>query len=100
MVVKHVFPSGSRLHGPPYTNSEEDEFYKRIGGGPTTVARGAGDRPKPTSPKQRSRRTPALVLTSSFEGMQMSAFGTKRTSLSRPRMSVFGQSGHHIDVLL
>jgi hypothetical protein len=53
MVVKHVFPNGSRLHGPPYTKAEEDEFYKRIGGGPTTIARGTGDRTKPTSPKQQ-----------------------------------------------
>ena len=51
MVVKII--NGMRIREPPYTNSEEDEFYKRIGGGPTTVARGAGDRTKPTSPKQQ-----------------------------------------------
>ena len=61
MVVKHVFPSGSRLHGPPYTKAKEDEFYKMIGGGPTTVARGAGDRksrrPQNSSSRRRQNRT-------------------------------------------
>ena len=44
MVVQHVFPSGTRLHGPPYTEAEQDDFYKRIGRGPVTVARPASDR--------------------------------------------------------
>jgi hypothetical protein len=44
MVVKHVFKSGSRLHGPPYTKAEEAEFYSRTAGGPITVARPANDR--------------------------------------------------------
>jgi len=33
-----------RIHEPPYTKAEEDEFYRRIGGGPITVARPASDR--------------------------------------------------------
>ena len=41
MVVKHVFPDGGRLHGPPYTQAEQDEFYSRVGRGPVTVARPA-----------------------------------------------------------
>ena len=88
MVVKHVFPSGSRLHGPPYTKAEEDEFYKRIGGGPTTVARGAGDRTKPTSPKQQ-QPSPARPLSRP----RMSVFGVKRTSYRRAPMSFFDHSG-------
>ena len=38
-----------RIHEPPYTQAEEDEFCRRIGGGPVTVARPAGD--KTTSKK-------------------------------------------------
>jgi hypothetical protein len=49
MVVK-VTKSGMRVHEPPYTKPEEAEFYRRIGGGPVTVARSAGDRTKQTSP--------------------------------------------------
>jgi hypothetical protein len=44
MVVKYITPAGSRIHEPPYTEAEEDEFYGRIGGGPVTVARPAGDK--------------------------------------------------------
>jgi hypothetical protein len=58
MVVK-VY-GGMRIHEPPYTKSEEDEFYRRIGGGPITVARPAGDRTKPTFPKQQ-QPSPANV---------------------------------------
>jgi hypothetical protein len=52
MVVK-VYKSGMRIHSPPYTKAEQDAFYKRVGGGPITVARPAGDRKEPTSPKQQ-----------------------------------------------
>ena len=44
MVVKKVFPSGTRLRGPPYTKAEEDEFYKRVDRGPVTVADSARTR--------------------------------------------------------
>jgi hypothetical protein len=33
MVVK-ISKHGARIHSPPYTKAEEDEFYRRIGGGP------------------------------------------------------------------
>jgi len=46
MVIKIVFPSGTRLHGPPCTKAEEDEFYKLVGRGPVTVARPVGDHTK------------------------------------------------------
>ena len=36
MVVKII--NGMRIHEPPYTQAEEDEFYRRVGG-PITVAR-------------------------------------------------------------
>jgi hypothetical protein len=52
MVVKRD-KHGNCYHEPPYTKAEEDEFYRRIGGGPVTVARSAGDRTKQTSPKQQ-----------------------------------------------
>jgi hypothetical protein len=54
MVVK-VTKSGMRIHESPYTQAEEDEFYRRIGGGPVTVARPASDRKAPKSPKQQRR---------------------------------------------
>ena len=48
MVVKII--NGMRIHEPPHTQAEEDEFYRRVGRGPITVARPAGDRKEPTSP--------------------------------------------------
>ena len=42
MVVKII--NGMRIHEPPYTQAEDDEFYKRVGRGPVTVAHPAGDR--------------------------------------------------------
>jgi hypothetical protein len=51
MVVK-VDKWGNRYYEPPYTKAEEAEFYRRIGGGPITVARPASDRRQQTSPKQ------------------------------------------------
>jgi hypothetical protein len=47
MVVK-ISKFRTRIHEPPYTKAEEDEFYRRIGGGPITVARPAGDSKEPT----------------------------------------------------
>jgi len=55
MVVKKVFPSGTRLRGPPYTKAEEDEFYKRVDRGPVTVARPAAD--KTTDKKTAKKRS-------------------------------------------
>jgi hypothetical protein len=52
MVVR-VTKLGNRIHSAPYTQAEEDEFYRRVGRGPVTVARPAGDRKEPTSPKQQ-----------------------------------------------
>ena len=49
MVVKII--NGLRIHAPPYTKAEEDEFYRRVGSGPVTNARPAGDRKAPKSPK-------------------------------------------------
>jgi hypothetical protein len=51
MVVKII--NGMRSHEPPYTQAEEDEFSRRVGRGPITVARPARDRTKQTSPEQR-----------------------------------------------
>jgi hypothetical protein len=44
MVLKYVTKKGTRIHEPPYTKAEEDEFYRRVGRGPITVARPAGDK--------------------------------------------------------
>ena len=51
MVVKII--NGMLIHEPPYTQAEEDEFYRRIGGGPVTLARPAGERKEQTSPAPR-----------------------------------------------
>jgi hypothetical protein len=55
MVVKKVFPSGTVLHEPPYTEAEEAEFYSRVGRGPVTVARPAID--KTTNKKSAKKRS-------------------------------------------
>jgi hypothetical protein len=45
MVLKYIDKkTGCRIHGPAYTKAEEDEFYRRVGRGPITVARPASDR--------------------------------------------------------
>jgi hypothetical protein len=49
-IVVKVDKHGNRYHEPPYTQAEEDEFYRRVGRGPITVARPAGDRKEQTSP--------------------------------------------------
>ena len=58
MVLKKVFPSGTVLHEPPYTQAEEDEFYRRIGGGPVTVyrARPAADK----TPDKKAQKSVAI----------------------------------------
>jgi hypothetical protein len=55
MVVK-ISKTGNRIHSPPYTKAEQDEFYRRVGGGPVTVVRSADDRKgqKPLAPQRRS----------------------------------------------
>jgi hypothetical protein len=45
MVLKYIDKkTGNRIYGPPYTEAEQDDFYKRVGRGPVTVARPAGDK--------------------------------------------------------
>jgi hypothetical protein len=57
MVVK-VTKGGMRIHEPPYSKAEEDEFYRRTGNGPVTVGRPAGDKTtNKKSAKQRSDKT-------------------------------------------
>jgi hypothetical protein len=51
MAVKII--NGMGIHEPPYTKAEEDEFYRRAGGGPITVARPADDRKEPKCPAPR-----------------------------------------------
>ena len=41
MVVRYVTPNGSRVMGPPYTEEEKQDLYRRIAGGPWTVLRSA-----------------------------------------------------------
>jgi hypothetical protein len=48
MILKYVTKNGMRIHEPPYTKAEEDEFYRRIGGGPITQQ--AKLTPFPTAP--------------------------------------------------
>jgi hypothetical protein len=55
MVLKYISKTGSRIYGPPYTEAEQDDFYKRVGRGPVTVARPAGD--KTTNRKSAQKRS-------------------------------------------
>lgn len=52
MVVK-IDKHGNRIHGPPYTKAEEDEFYRRVGSGPVTVYRSTDARKAPTQPARQ-----------------------------------------------
>jgi hypothetical protein len=40
MVLKYT-PNGIAYHEPPYTEAEEADFYRRVGGGPVSVVRPA-----------------------------------------------------------
>src|SRR5262249_51983388 len=59
MVVKII--NGMRIQEPPYTQAEEDEFYRRVGGGPVTVAAQLvtvkSRRPQNSSSRRRQNRT-------------------------------------------
>ena len=37
MVLAFKLPSGAEMHEPPYTEEEEMEIYRRIGGGPISI---------------------------------------------------------------
>jgi hypothetical protein len=41
MVVRYVLPNGVKVMGPPFTEAEEQDLYRRIDGGPWTVLRTA-----------------------------------------------------------
>jgi hypothetical protein len=41
MVVRYVTKNGGVMMGPPYTEEEEQDLYRRIAGGPWTVLRTA-----------------------------------------------------------
>jgi hypothetical protein len=58
MVLKYIDKkTGCRIYGPPYTEAEEADFYKRVGRGPVTVVRPAGDKTTKKSEKKRSDKT-------------------------------------------
>ena len=60
MVLKYITKGGSRIYGPPYTEAEQDDFYRRVGRGPVTVARPTSDRKAPTS-QRRSNKLPKTI---------------------------------------
>ena len=41
MVVRYVTKNGVTVTGPPYTEAEQQDLYRRIAGGPWTVLRSA-----------------------------------------------------------
>jgi hypothetical protein len=41
MVVRYVTKNGVTVTGPPYTEAEQQDLYRRIDGGPWTVLRTA-----------------------------------------------------------
>ena len=67
MVLRYVLPNGVRVMGPPYTEAEEQDLYRRIDGGgrPWTVLRttkaprSAGSEAAATSPGNKPK-TPRI----------------------------------------
>jgi hypothetical protein len=55
MILKYVTKNGVRLHEPPYTKEEEEDFYRRNARGPVTVARPAAD--KTTNKESAKKRS-------------------------------------------
>jgi hypothetical protein len=49
MVVKCII-DGVKVHGPPYTKAEEDDFYGRLAHGPVTMYAPSTAPPKPPAP--------------------------------------------------
>jgi hypothetical protein len=63
MVVKFD-KFGNKYHSAPYTKAEQDEFYRRVGGGPVTVVRRADDRKRadvPSTAAAAAGKTTALL---------------------------------------
>jgi hypothetical protein len=52
MVRKVDKKTGAVWHEPPYSKNEEDDFYRRMGGGPITIVH--GPRPAPQKPQEPS----------------------------------------------
>jgi hypothetical protein len=46
MVLRYTLPNGSRIMGPPFTEEEEQDLYRRMDGGPWTVLRTAKTPPQ------------------------------------------------------
>jgi hypothetical protein len=58
-MVRVVNKDGGAFHEPPYTWEEEQDFYRRIGGGPKTLLHAPTPAPKTVKPKSpKSSRRP------------------------------------------
>jgi len=78
MVLKII--NGMRIHEPPYTKTEEDEFYRRVGGGPVTIARPAGDKATDLIEKTDAKNAKSAAIKRDPEPLPDSAIkrGVKR----------------------
>jgi len=63
MVVRYVTKNGGVMMGPPFTDEEKQDLYRRIAGGPWTVLRSA-KAPRTADPgtAATSRQTAATSL--------------------------------------
>jgi hypothetical protein len=57
-MVRKIDGKGGVYHEPPYTWEEEQELYRRMGGGPITIVKGPPleQRQKPQQPQPRAKR--------------------------------------------
>ena len=57
MVLQYITKGGSRIHGPPYTKTEQDDLYRRTAGGPVTLARADDKTTYKKAAKKRTNKT-------------------------------------------
>jgi hypothetical protein len=55
--VLYTAPNGSQLRCGPYTKAEEAELYRRMGGGPVTMAGGILREPRKNTPDKKVLRS-------------------------------------------
>jgi hypothetical protein len=59
-MVRRIAKNGYAWHEPPYTWEEEQDFYRRIGGGPVTVVRRPSVDPVAVKATPKKARGPRL----------------------------------------
>ena len=67
MVVRYVTKDGGVMMGPPYTEAEEQDLYRRIASGPWTVLRSA-KAPRTVGPEVAATKRQTEATTQSVGG--------------------------------